>query len=71
MALLDNFKQHFSAIEDPRVSNHNKRHELTDILILTILAVICGADGWVGVESFGRGKLAWLKTFLVLPNGIP
>ena len=58
MALLDNFKQHFSAIEDPRVSNHNKRHELTDILILTILAVICGADGWVGVESFGRGKLA-------------
>ena len=71
MAALDNFKQHFSGIEDPRVSNHNKRHELTDILILTILAVICGADGWVGVESFGRAKLAWLNTFLVLPNGIP
>jgi len=71
MALTDNFKQHFSAIEDPRVSNYNKRHELIDILVLTILAVICGADGWVGVESFGRAKLAWLKTFLALPNGIP
>jgi len=48
-----------------------KRHELMDILILTILAVICGADGWVAVESYGRSKLIWLKTFLALPNGIP
>jgi len=71
MALTDKFKQHFCAIEDPRISNHNKRHELIDILVLTILAVICGADGWVGVVSFGRAKLEWLKTFLALPNGIP
>lgn len=71
MALPDNFVQHFSSIEDPRISNHNKRHDLLDILTLTILAVICGAEGWVGVESFGRSKLDWLKTFLALPNGIP
>jgi len=71
MTPTDSFEQHFSAIEDPRVSNHNKRHELIDILMLTILAVICGADGWVGVESFGRAKLTWLKTFLALPCGIP
>ena len=71
MSLTDNFEHHFSTIEDPRISNHNKRHELIDILILTILAVICGADGWVGVESFGRAKLPWLKTFLALLNGIP
>ncbi len=71
MVLTDNFEQHFSGIEDPRVSNHNKLHELVDILALTILAVICGANGWVGVESFGRAKLAWLKTFLALSNGIP
>jgi len=62
---------HFSGIADPRVSNHNKRHELMDILVLTLLGVICGANGWTDIESFGRAKIAWLKTFLTLPNGIP
>lgn len=42
-----------------------------DILIIAILAVICGADGWSDVELFGRTKKAWLKTFLKLPKGIP
>lgn len=44
---------------------------MSDILVLTILAVICGADSWVDVESFGHSKEEWLKTFLLLPNGIP
>jgi hypothetical protein len=46
-------------------------HSLRDILVLTILAVICGADGFVDVERFGHSKEAWLRTFLELPNGIP
>ncbi len=62
---------HFSNIEDPRISNHNKRHELMDILVLSILAIICGADSWVAVAEFGEAKIEWLKTFLTLPNGIP
>ena len=44
---------------------------LTDILVLTILAVICGADSWVEVEEFGEEKEDWLKTFLILKHGIP
>jgi len=44
---------------------------LTDILALTILAVICGADSWVEVEEFGEEKEDWLKTFLILKHGIP
>jgi len=39
--------------------------------VLTILAVICGADDWVAVEEFGKEKRDWLKTFLKLQNGIP
>ena len=39
--------------------------------VVTILAVICGADGWTEVEAFGKSKRKWLKTFLELPNGIP
>ena len=28
-------------------------------------------DGWVGIETYGKAKEEWLKTFLELPNGIP
>lgn len=62
--------EHFSDLEDPRIER-SKRHKLLDILTLTLLAVICGADSWVGIESFGRAKLQWLKRLLELPHGIP
>ena len=61
---------HFSEIEDPRIER-SKRHKLIDILTIAILAVICGADSWVGMESFGQAKHFWLKRILELPNGIP
>ena len=61
----------FFELEDPRKDNHNKRHKLIDIMLLTILAVICGADSWSAVERFGHSKEPWLNTFLELPNGIP
>ncbi|WP_420324285.1 transposase family protein [Legionella santicrucis] len=38
---------------DPRVINHNVRHEMKDILIISLLAVICGADSW------GRYRTIW------------
>lgn len=61
----------FSALEDPRTDKHSSRHLLQDILLLTILGVICGADSWVAIERFGNSKEEWLKTFLKLPHGIP
>ena len=51
--------------------DRTKAHDLLDIIIIAICAVICGADGWVGIERFGNAKLAWLETFLELPHGIP
>jgi len=71
MVLSEDLWNHFSTLTDPRKSNHNKRHNLGDILVLTILAVICGADSWVEVEAFGKAKKEFLKTFLKLPHGIP
>ena len=68
---MNSFKTHFSDLEDPRVNLHNQLHSLEDILMLTILAVLSGADDWVEVEAFGNAKLEWLKTFLELRNGIP
>ncbi|MBG1239714.1 ISAs1 family transposase [Nostoc sp. NZL] len=61
---------HFLEIEDPRI-DRTKRHKLIDIMTIAVCAVICGADGWVGIETYGCGKYEWLKTFLELPNGIP
>jgi len=48
-----------------------RRHELLDIVIITILAVICNADTWEDIEAFGQGREKWLKQYLELPNGIP
>jgi hypothetical protein len=71
MNLSDTFLDYFKALEDPRLDNHNRRHELIDILVITILATICGADTWTEINEFGITKYDWLKTFLHLPNGIP
>lgn len=62
--------KHFEQVEDPRIER-SKAHLLIDILTIAILAIICGADGWVGMESYGNAKASWLRTFLELPNGIP
>ena len=61
---------HFAHMTDPRVER-SQRHKLIDIITIAICAVICGADTWVDIESYGRAKLEWLKQFLELPNGIP
>lgn len=72
MKLENTFLEHFSDLKDPRLKTHrNFRYNLTDVLVITILASICGADGWVEVYAFGLAKESWLRTFLELPNGIP
>jgi predicted transposase YbfD/YdcC len=62
--------EHFADLEDPRI-DRTKLHQLFDIIIIAICAVICGADTWVAVEEFGNAKIDWIRTFLELPNGIP
>lgn len=62
--------EHFKNLEDPR-AQHLIEHQLLDIIAITICAVICGAETWVDIESYGRAKEEWLRKFLQLPNGIP
>lgn len=61
---------HFGELEDPRLDRH-KAHHLLDIIGLTIVAVISGADNFVSIEQFGNAKLEMLRKFLPLANGIP
>jgi predicted transposase YbfD/YdcC len=61
---------YFADLKDPREAM-NQDHRFMDVLIITICAVICGADDWVAVSSFGQAKRLWFEQFLELPNGIP
>jgi predicted transposase YbfD/YdcC len=67
---LEAIEEHFSKVSDPR-KDRTKEHKLIDIIAIAICAVICGAEGWVDIELYGKSKQAWLSTFLELPNGIP
>jgi predicted transposase YbfD/YdcC len=60
----------FTRLRDPR-RRHRKLHLLTDIISISICAVIAGADDWQQVVTFAINRRAWLSTFLALPNGIP
>ena len=51
--------------------DRQKKHQLQDILFITLCAVICGADNWVMVEQFGQAKKAWFTQPLGLEQGIP
>ncbi len=61
---------YFEQFSDHRV-NRNKRHLLSDIIILPVLGVLCGAESWDSIESFGKTKIAFLKSFLKFLHSVP
>ena len=61
---------HFEKLSDPRV-DRTKDHKLIDILVIALCAMICGADNFVAMETYGNSQSQWLKQFLDLKNGIP
>src|SRR5215211_2783223 len=60
---------YFGHLPDPRVER-TRVHRLSDLLTIALCAILCGANDWVAVETFGHAKAAWLRTFLPLPGGI-
>ena len=60
----------FRDMPDPRMVG-KVSHQLHDILVITVCAVIGGLDHWTQIEDFARAQEAWFRTFLDLPNGIP
>src|SRR2546423_15097219 len=68
--MANSILEHFADLPDPRRAR-GKLHRLSDLLVIAICAVICGAEGWAAVEHFARAKEKWFRTFLELGNGIP
>jgi predicted transposase YbfD/YdcC len=60
----------FRDVVDPRVAGRCD-HRLMDIVAITLLAVMSGAEDWPDIEQFGITRRAWLQPFLELPHGIP
>jgi len=61
---------YFDALDDPRVER-TRQHALIDIIVVSVLAVICGAESWGDIEDYGEANKDWLRAFLRLRNGIP
>ena len=63
------FLSAFESVPDPRAEN--TRHDLVEMLVIALVAVLCGATSCCEMAEFGRTKLRFLKRFLKLKHGIP
>ncbi|PML61241.1 hypothetical protein BCT73_06525 [Vibrio breoganii] len=61
---------HFTAIKDFRQSA-KVEHKLSDIILLTICAVLSGQDTWEGISDFGKLRLDFLREYGDFEQGIP
>ena len=62
---------HLAHVPDYRRPGGNFRHPLLSILVISVLAVLSGADNVEEMAVFGQQKQAVLARHLDLPNGVP
>jgi predicted transposase YbfD/YdcC len=55
-------------LKDPRV--RTPEHDLTEMLVVALAAILSGADTWVGIALWAQGQLEWLRRYLPLRHGI-
>jgi len=71
VSILDHFKD----LEDPRIYTDNQRHQLLDIVVISMLSVLCGAEGWADISAWAEEQQAWLTVRAspasIHPNGKP
>jgi predicted transposase YbfD/YdcC len=66
---MGKFRKVFRRLPDPRASN--ARHDLPEILVIALAAVLCGAESCADMAEFGQAKEGLLRLFLRLEHGIP
>lgn len=60
----------FAGLPDPRVAGRSK-HDLVEMLVVTVCALLCGVDDFVGIEAWANERIDWLRRFMELESGIP
>ena len=61
---------HFESLPDPR-SHVNRKHLLGDLIVISIMAVIAGAEGPEAISVWAKSNKDWLAQRLQLPSGVP
>lgn len=69
-AEVESILDYFRPLEDPRTTI-NRKHLLGDLIVISICAVIAGADGPKAIGIWALSNQAWLLQQLELPHGIP
>ena len=67
---MQNLMDYINKMEDPR-SGNGRRHKFCDLMVISLLCVLCGGESAVAMENFGKSKEKFLREFLELPFGIP
>jgi hypothetical protein len=57
-------------VRDPRQTT-KVEHDLIELLVVAVSAVLSGADTFVEIEAWAKEKLEWLREYLKLEQGIP
>jgi len=65
-------QQYFETLSDPR-QRHKIQHNLLEIVIMTICAVVAECEAWYQIEHYCQSKKSWFRKHLglKLANGIP
>ncbi|WP_287648833.1 transposase family protein, partial [Accumulibacter sp.] len=50
-------------VRDPRQAK-KVEHDLVEMLVVAVCAVLSGADGFVEIEAWAKEKLDWLRRYL-------
>jgi len=64
------FEQTLSALPDPR-RRQGVRYPLRSVVVIALMAMICGSDDAEAMELWGIANGPWLAGFLDLPHGTP
>ena len=64
------FEQTLSALPDPRRAQ-GVRYPLRSVVVIALMAMICGSDDAEAMELWGIANGPWLAGFLELPHGTP
>lgn len=61
---------YFQTLDDPR-HTRNRKHLLLDIIVISVMGVVCGCSGPTAIHRWAGCQKEWLAKYLALPRGIP
>jgi predicted transposase YbfD/YdcC len=60
----------FVDMPEPR-TGPAQRHDLREIILTALCAILCGANTWVDIAEWAEDNLAWLRQYTPLERGAP